>query len=483
MVLRVLLSTMLLAFLAMPLAPALAIDGVVPNQVVQCDAAGFATFHLSGATPQKGRVEARYQAGAEQPSAWRAAGESDGTTWRATVDAMPPGGPYAIEIQLVNDAGEVLDSGRIEKLYAGDLWILAGQSNMQAVGNMENVETPIDRVKALRMDRTWSTAEEPLHVLQESPDPVHYQPKDEAERAAAIAAARNGSKGAGLGLPFAKAMYEKTGRPVGLICTAHGGTSMAQWDPALRDKGGDSLYGSMLLSLQAAGGHVRGVLWYQGESDANGEASVIYEDKFAAFIEAVRADCGDPDLPFYTVQIGRFSNAGVDGRSWNRVQNAELDLESRLKHYAVVPAVDLALDDLIHVGTPGHKVLGQRLANLAHHDLYGGPVLRGPRLASMERVGTPFGNTLRVTFDQVNDGLHSAGRLAGFCLTEGAEGPDSAKVYKQEVAPDNPNTIILWVQDWPAEPHLWYGRGADPYCNVVDGAGMGMPVFGPVPVP
>jgi sialate O-acetylesterase len=476
-------AVVLMVTFAMAAAPALEIQGAVPNQVVQCDDDGLATFHLSGSTSHAGRVEVRYQVGAEAPADWRAAGESDGKAWKAALDAVPAGGPYKVEVRIVNGEGAALDSGSVGDLYAGDLWILAGQSNMQGVGNMADVETPIGAVKALRMDRQWATAEEPLHVLQESPDAVHYQPKDEAERAASIAAARGGSKGAGLGLTFAKEMYRLTGRPVGLICTAHGGTSMAQWDPALRDKGGDSLYGSMLLSLQAAGGKVRGVVWYQGESDANGEASVIYEDKFAQFIEAVRADCGDPELPFYAVQIGRFSNAGVDGRSWNRVQNAELNLETRLKHYGLAPAIDLALDDLIHIGTPGLKTLGLRVANMAHHDLYGGPVSRGPRLASMERVTTPFGHALRVTFDHVNGGLQSAGRMSGFTLSEGAEGPDTARIYKQEVAPDSPNTLVLWVQEWPAEPYLWYGRGADPYCNVVDGAGMAMPVFGPVAVP
>ncbi|MCL4218335.1 MAG: hypothetical protein KJ052_15210, partial [Candidatus Hydrogenedentes bacterium] len=39
------------------------------------------------------------------------------------------------------------------------------------------------------------------------------------------------TKGAGLGLPFAKAVAEATGRPIGLVPCAHGGTSMTQWSP------------------------------------------------------------------------------------------------------------------------------------------------------------------------------------------------------------------------------------------------------------
>ena len=43
---------------------------------------------------------------------------------------------------------------------------------------------------------------------------------------------------------------------------------MEQWNPAKKEQGGNSLYGSMLRQVKLAGGKVRGVLWYQGESDA-----------------------------------------------------------------------------------------------------------------------------------------------------------------------------------------------------------------------
>ena len=45
-------------------------------------------------------------------------------------------------------------------------------------------------------------------------------------------------KGAGLGLPFAVAMVESTGVPIGLVASAHGGTSMEQWNPAKKEQGG-----------------------------------------------------------------------------------------------------------------------------------------------------------------------------------------------------------------------------------------------------
>ena len=51
-----------------------------------------------------------------------------------------------------------------------------------------------------------------------------------------------------------------TGVLAGLLACAPGGESMDQWDPALKGSGGESLYGSMLRRVRAAGGKVTGVL-------------------------------------------------------------------------------------------------------------------------------------------------------------------------------------------------------------------------------
>ena len=195
-------------------------------------------------------------------------------------------------------------------VFVGDLWVLAGQSNMEGVGDLIDVTPPHPRVMLLGMDGKWEQAEEPLHWLVDSPDPVHSgDPKTRAERSAQEHKTR--TKGAGLGLPFAVAMVESTGVPIGLVACAHGGTSMEQWNPAKKEQGGNSLYGSMLRQVKLAGGKVKGVLWYQGESDANGGRLRRSIPKvFSDFIAAVRSDFGQPELPFYYVQIGRFVARG-----------------------------------------------------------------------------------------------------------------------------------------------------------------------------
>ncbi|MBI5095710.1 MAG: sialate O-acetylesterase [Candidatus Hydrogenedentes bacterium] len=459
--------------------------GLAPYQVVQCGNDGKASIDLAGASVAAGKVQARVVGVQKEIIPWTDLGKAAGGAWQGALPAVPAGGPYRVEVRLVDDSGKTLEETAVSEAMVGDVWILAGQSNMQGVGNRVNVESPHPQVHTFAMNYEWRLAQEPLHTLAESPDPVHGTFPSDAERQKAIAGWRDGAKGAGLGIAFAKEMLTRTGRPVGLIASAHGGTSMEQWDPAQKDKAGASLYGSMCKQVQAAGGKVKGVLWYQGESDANEKVQPVYREKMKQLVGAMRADLGVADLPFYYVQISRFAGKNVEMfPAWGKIQSDELALEGELGRCGLVSAIDLDMDDGIHIGTPGLKTLGYRLACLAEKDLFGGKVLRGPRLEKIEPIaGTPHGQQLRVKFASVNGGLKAAGRVSGFSISGGPDAANASCIFKQEVSTDDPTVIILWVESVPENAQLWYGRGLDPYCNVVDQANMALPVFGPVAIP
>jgi hypothetical protein len=108
-------------------------------------------------------------------------------------------------------------------------------------------------------------------------------------------------------------------------------------EPDLKDKQGDSLYGATLRRVIAAGGRVKGMLWYQGESDANPKAAPEYSAKMEKLIAAFRQDFAQPDLPFYYVQIGRHVNyhqrrrmePGAGGRAQARKPHSPASAWSR----------------------------------------------------------------------------------------------------------------------------------------------------------
>ncbi len=386
---------------------------------------------------------------------------------------------------------------------------------MQGVGDLIDVTPPNPRVMLLGMDDKWRQAEEPLHWLVDSPDPVHSgDPNTRAERSAQEHKTR--TKGAGLGLPFAVSLVESTGVPIGLIASAHGGTSMEQWSPAKKEQGGNSLYGSMLRQVKLAGGKVSGVLWYQGESDAMQGGWKVFPKVFSDFIAAVRSDFGQPELPFYYVQIGRFVN-GSDPKGWNAVQDAQRVLVDHVSDTAVVSVIDLELDDGIHVGTQGLKRAGQRLARIAERELFGHV---GATTPTFERVSKGPHNTLVVKFKGVNMGAAAPPRMGGQAMMGGAgmtmgrpmmgmgamgsspgetggiglkperhiagfsirkeDGTALPLIFEAGVGRARDTVVLKLSGPVPANASLWYGYGLDPYCNLTDGSDMAVPVFGPI---
>ena len=399
--------------------------------------------------------------------------------WNGELKGIPTGGPYRLEVRI---AGVESSTVSFSNILVGDLWVLAGQSNMEGHGDLLDVQGPAPLVRSFDMADRWKQAEEPLHTVVSAVDPVHWplNAQNVPERLTGQPLETylaNRKKGAGLGLPFAVDMVTRTGIPIGLIPCAHGGTSMDQWNPAWKDREGESLYGSMFRRVQAVGGHVRGVLWYQGESDANIKAEPGFLQKFEDFVKALRNDLNQPDLPFYYVQIGRH----VDNQNvteWNRVQLAQLRAESEMPHSGMVAAVDLQLDDSIHISTPDLKRIGNRLADLVCIDLFPrlknyGEMKRGPRPADAQLDN----GIVKVSFSGVNGRLQAEGRISGFSIHD-SKGMLLPMIYKTRVDPAEASTVLLYVQGkLPPDAVLWYGFGKDPYCNVRDAADLAVPVF------
>ena len=454
--------------------------GLVSQQVLQRDSANKASVKVIGSADLlDGKpVDARITAGRRVVENWLPVGKVENSAWTADLKGIPMGGPYKIELR----SGTAPISA-IDDVLVGDLWVLAGQSNMEGVGDLVDVQPSDPKVRSFDLNDEWIIAKDPLHSLRSAVDRVHWaknaagEPfRMEGETLARYNQARK--KGAGPGLPFAVEMVKKTGVPIGLIPCAHGGTSMSQWDPALRDQGADSLYGSMLRRVQAVGGKVAGVLWYQGESDANPKAAPLFAEKFTAFVAAIRTDFAQPDLPFYYVQLGR--NISVTNHvEWNQIQEAQRLAETAIPHSGMVAAVNTTIDDGVHVGAADHKRLGKQLSILAL-----GSLKRGPRpvSAKVEPGIHPNTSFLRVTFSDVNGKLESEGRISGFSIRNPL-GEAWTGVFKIIPAPDDPSAVLLvFAGKLPEGAVLHYGFGKDPYCNLRDSAGMDAPVFGPMAI-
>lgn len=461
-------------------------QGLEPYRVYQRGDDGTADLTFGGLSGGDGVIEARLLSGRRVVQAfdWRVVGKASGGSFSGVLDDVPTGGEYTVEIRRRDALGNIAEFTAVANLLVGDLWILAGQSNMEGVGNLVDVEKPHPLVHNFTMAHRWELAREPLHWLIDSSDSVHsgraLRGADEVERRKRRRAQRERrTKGSGLGLAFSKHLVEHTGVPVGVISSAHGGTSMTQWDPARKSEGGTSLYGSMIKQVGRAGGRVRGVLWYQGESDANPGAAGEFAERFKGFVAAVRRDLESPELPFYYVQIGRFVIGGREAASWKIVQEAQRKLWREIPSSAAVSVIDLPLDDLIHVGTPGLKRLGARLAKIVRRELFAEKSLKvGPRLDGVKV--SEDGREIHVRFSQVNGRLAPTTSVTGFSLQD-AKGKALPLIYNASVQALHPSVVVLKLQrKAPAGAKLWYGAGLDPICNLVDAEDMAALAFGPV---
>jgi sialate O-acetylesterase len=144
----------------------------------------------------------------------------------------------------------------------------------------------------------------------------------------------------------------------------------------------------------------------------------------------------------------------------------------------MVAAVDLQLDDGIHVGTQDLKRLSRRLADLVCLDLFPRTKDYGQRKRGPRPVAATYENgVVKVSFSGVNGRLLSEGPISGFTIHQ-ADGEWAPLIYKSHVDPAEASTVLLSVQGkLPPDATLWYGFGKDPYCNLRDADDMAVPVF------
>ena len=127
-----------------------------------------------------------------------------------TLTGVPVGGPYNLNLTIKKGDATVTES--IGPVFVGDLWVLAGQSNMEGVGDLIDVTPPNPQVMCLGMDGNGPAPRSRCTGWSIRPTrSTRAIPRTRAERSAQQHKTR--TKGAGLGLPFAVAMVEQTRRP------------------------------------------------------------------------------------------------------------------------------------------------------------------------------------------------------------------------------------------------------------------------------
>jgi lysophospholipase L1-like esterase len=172
--------------------------------------------------------------------------------------------------------------------------------------------------------------------------------------------------GVGLGRTFGIQIADAgPGITVGLIPCAVGGSPIDAWKPGefyapTRSHPWDDAMRRAKLAMQS--GVLKGILWHQGESDANDNLAAGYEAKLHDFIQRLRAELDAPNVPFIAGQMGHFPDS-----PWNdaqkQVDKAHRDLPARVPHTAFVSAEGFRhKGDKVHFDAASYREFGKRYA-------------------------------------------------------------------------------------------------------------------------
>ncbi len=221
-----------------------------------------------------------------------------------------------------------------------------------------------------------------------------------------------------------------------------------------------SLKHAMIAPLAPYG--LRGVAWYQGESDT--EAPRAYEGLLGALMADWRATLGE-DLPFLVVQLPNFGGApfAPTASAWAELRDSQRRAVEADARAALVVTIDVGDPEDLH--PPNKQAIGRRLARAARHVAYGEDVTpSGPRVASA-RVSEAG---VEVRFADVEGSLvaSSAAQPIAFELC-GAD-QASCRFVAGSIADDR---VVLEADGEPAS-RVRYCWGDAPVCNLYDRSGL-----------
>jgi sialate O-acetylesterase len=391
----------------------------------------------------------------------------------------------------------------LRHILVGDIWILAGQSNMFGIALALE---PLPALPYLNMlnnymfdaNSHWCAGIPPISRVPYKQATHEYRvqyPGITDEQIQQLVDVKAPLGGIGPEYFFAKTLYESGSTvPLGVLPVAIG-AALAHWDPTKRDK---NRYGFLYQQVMRTGGRVKGMLWYQGEQDAifgDNQKTVTkpsliyptstYSDQYKTFVEALRSDFHNPELIVILAQICRHHNSDKARYPyWEEIREAQRLIPGQIPRVHTVPTVDLDLLDGLHLDYWSQKRLGQRMAYVALPYVKKDVAPRTEiKLKSVRFRETPR-PAIMVEFEGVNGSLRAPGRATGFQLRNKSTGEDVDGIFKVEFDHEQRGVAILSLpRNFSLQNLLLvYAAGAVPYVNILDENDMAIPAFGPVEI-
>lgn len=397
--------------------------------------------------------------------------------WKVIFPPMRNGGPYQMKI---SGPGSNLV---LKNILIGDVWLCSGQSNMafplksSATGTVTlqhlNTKMPLRLLKFKPLAETDNTAWDKttlaqLNQLNYFSGTWQNLSGDAATDFSAVA------------YYFGEKLARDESIPIGLIELAVGGSPLESWldrrtmeqdnllvdildnwrksdflQDWVRERAGVNLKNSVnpkqrhpyapaynyeagIAALTAL--PIKGVIWYQGESNAHNVE--LFNHEFPLLVKSWRAKWNN-NFPFYYVQL-----SGIDRPSWPYFRDAQRKLQTIISNSGMAVSSDLG--DSLNVHPIHKKEIGERLALLALKNTYHQNVVAsGPVATKAAKVK----NTIVINFISAQK-LKTTGAsvLTGFELEDitGIHFPVKASIIQNQVHINIPQgkTITKVLYAW-----------------------------------
>jgi sialate O-acetylesterase len=431
--------------------------------------------------------------------------------WRVEARPLKAGGPYVLKVS--DQAGQAAE---LSDILAGDVWLCSGQSNMELrTGAATNAWNEIH-----------ASANPNLRFvnIERDAEPTRRDRLKQAVQWKVVGTDTTGDSSA-VCYYMSKALQAAEKVPVGFIDAYWGGTPVQAWisEPVLRrmkryDAGLDLLdryaanpaatpptptpaasaappptsapaapaapppwdpyngrsvlYNGMIAPL--APYRLKGVAWYQGESNATVAEAPIYQSLLTALIGDWRRAFGEEELPFLVVQLPGFGAPATapTQAAWPVLREAQRLAAQSTPGAGLAVTIDVG--DRFDIHPTEKSVVGQRLALAARRVAYGETVNASPAPLRVERRG----EDLAVVFADAGAGLrtYSSGQAIGF------ETCDAARACRFVEATAQGDTVVLKGANRPEVRFVRYAWADAPFVNLFNAADLpAAPFETPVP--
>lgn len=417
-------------------------------------------------------------------------------------------GKWSVVLKPMNAATDLtltVEAGSAAKVYkhvaVGEVWLCSGQSNMAFMlcqadtykRDTDNVGDP--QLRLFDMKARWETYNVawPASCLDSLNHLQYYrsttwQPTtpDNAKWFSAIA------------YYYGRMLRDSLKVPVGLICNAVGGSPTEAWidrntletcfpailknwlhndfiqdwvrGRAAKNLTNDNthlgrhpyepcyLYESGILPLQKY--PIKGVIWYQGESNAHNMEA--HSELFKLLVGSWRSNWSNPTMPFYFVQL-----SSLNRPSWPWLRYSQLQLMQQIANAGMAVSSDCG--DSLDVHPLRKQPIGQRLARWALNKTYGKSITpSGPIYKGVVRSA----DALIVSFDYADSLCTSDGKQPSTFEIAEEEG-----MYYPATAVIEGNTVRLTSPEVKNPRYVRYGWQPFTRANLINGDALPASTF------